>query len=130
MWILFMFVGFLSIIIAGTGYTNYVGREMSADNRENAAYIAKYHTFNHVAAIYWRANPNTTGSFCWNTLKLAPGVPATLSAANIQPYEGKTWRMLASGNNGYVLCAEMPETARALAQIEWNTQCSTQTTCS
>lgn len=129
MWILFVFAGFMSLIIAGSGYTNYIGREMPRNSQETVAYVTKYHTFSHVAAIYWRKNPNASGNFCWDTIKQAGGVPDTLKLASIGAYDGKTWRVIARGNDGYKLCAEMPDTARALAQVTVEAICSTETTC-
>ncbi|CAN5767094.1 hypothetical protein BH11PSE12_BH11PSE12_32540 [soil metagenome] len=121
MWVLIIAAGMLSLFVANSFYTDFMGKQIPWNANDTAKDIGNFHIFAAAAELYMRdhaadtaffptgttvvrwANYNNTGGATVQGVSRAKGLPATLGTTNIDP----TWRIHVVNSSTYYLCTGM-----------------------
>lgn len=108
MWALFVLAGFTSILIASSGYIEYMRHEVPSNSMETSREIAKFNAFAYAASVYFRdvtPVPPPNVAINWGTIKNTKGLPDTIKDADISV----DWKIVSDTSGNYVLCTALAQ---------------------
>lgn len=103
MWAIAILAMMSSLMIGVMGSTEALQRDLSPQTLRLKAEAGKVAAFKQVANLYIAANPTATGAITWSAISTTPGLPLGLAGASIP----SNWKIVADGNMGYTICADV-----------------------